>query len=294
MYIKKWNLYEESEFDGEDEESESVNHEMEATTENVQCMILHRAETSKKGEELSLAKYGVWRQDQKSRAARLQKQLKARWELEQLIQEQLSRFNAHYNCTMVPTRLKEVAEFLMPKWAPPHELAAVTWLGEWRPSAILDLLRGLTNTSSTSWTSSLRDSNGIDRLLSQVINEIRIEEAIIEAEMAEIQATCVLYLPFSPLNNHRPRNDALSCIQAEFNKIQRVITKAQQLRYKALELVVKKVLVQTDAAQFLVAFVEIQDLIHKFAERQKLPKLPANVPVKSLSHISKESKINRF
>ncbi|KAF2301361.1 hypothetical protein GH714_023310 [Hevea brasiliensis] len=81
------------------------------------------------GEKLSLAKYGLWRREQKTHAARLQKQLKAQWEFEQLIEEQLNRFRANYNCDMVPTRLKDVAQSLMPKWALPHELAALPGLG---------------------------------------------------------------------------------------------------------------------------------------------------------------------
>ncbi|KAF2293177.1 hypothetical protein GH714_038762 [Hevea brasiliensis] len=84
----------------------------------------------KLGGKLSLAKYGLSRQEQKTRAARLQKQLKARWEFEQLIEEQLNRFHPNYNQAMIPTRLKDVAQFLMPKWAPPNELAALAWLGE--------------------------------------------------------------------------------------------------------------------------------------------------------------------
>eukprot|EP00257_Ricinus_communis_P004437 XP_002517657.2 uncharacterized protein LOC8282358 [Ricinus communis] len=275
------NLWEESEYEEQDEETECEDGGLDSMDEKVQCMTLHRAETS---EELSSVKYGLWRQEQKTRAARLQKQLRARWEFEKLLQAQVNRFNSHYNCAMVPNRLKDVAEFLMPKWAPPHELTALTWLGEWRPSAILHLLRGLANSSSTSWASSLRGSTGTDRLLSQVINDIRIEEAIIDAEMAEIQATCVLHLPFAPLNSHQSHNAALSCIQAEFKKIERVITKAQQLRFKTLDLAVKKVLNQSDAAEFLVAFVGIQDLIHQFAEKQELPKRPASAHVKYLSH----------
>jgi hypothetical protein len=48
-------------------------------------------------------------------------------------------------------------------------------------------------------------------------------------------------------------------------------------RFKALELVVKKVLSQTDAAEFLVAFEGIQDVIHQFAANQRLRKGPLTV-----------------
>ncbi|KAF2323224.1 hypothetical protein GH714_034231 [Hevea brasiliensis] len=147
-------------------------------------------------------------------------------EFEQLIDEQLNRFHPNYNRAMIPTRLKDVAQFLMPKWAPPNELAALAWLGEWRPSAILDLLQGLVHFPS----SSLKDSNDMERLLSQVISEIRVEEVIIDEEMAEIQATCIFHLPFASFNKYPSRTTRLACIQAEFKKIEKVITKAQQLR----------------------------------------------------------------
>ncbi|XP_021639673.1 uncharacterized protein LOC110634832 isoform X2 [Hevea brasiliensis] len=271
--LEQKTMCEENEYEQQNEEKEGEGDEMDGIAEKVQCVSLLRPKTSKKGEKLSLAKYGLWRREQKTHAARLQKQLKAQWEFEQLIEEQLNRFRANYNCDMVPTRLKDVAQSLMPKWALPHELAALAWLGDWRPSAILDLLRGLVHSPST-----LKGSNDMERLLSQVMNEIRIEEAVIDEEMAEIQATCIFHLSFAPLNKHLSRSAAMTCVQAEFKKIERVITKAQQLRLKALELLVKKVLSQTDAAEFLVAFVGIQDLIHQFATRQKLPKCPGTAP----------------
>ncbi|CDY09257.1 BnaC03g62870D [Brassica napus] len=48
-----------------------------------------------------------------------------------------------------------------------------------------------------------------------------------------------------------------------------VKSKAQKLvmcRYKVLELVMKKLLNQTDTAEFVVAFAGIQDAIHQFLE----------------------------
>ncbi|KAK2994475.1 hypothetical protein RJ640_021280 [Escallonia rubra] len=230
------------------------------------------------GEDQSWENYGLWRQEQKMRAARLEKQLKARWALEELIEEQLNRFNALYNQkTMVPTRLRDVSQILMPKGSPAHELATLAWLGDWRPSAVLDLLRSLAR-SSSSLSSSLSDTAGIERILNQLIHDIRIEEAVIDEEMTEIQATCILHLPFAPIKN-RLDGPALAFVQSEFKKIHRVITKAQKLRFKALQLVVKKVLNQTDAAEFLVAFARIQDLIHQFATQHKLRKGPVSVPV---------------
>ena len=52
---------------------------------------------------------------------------------------------------------------------------------------------------------------------------------MVEEEMAEIQATCVLHLPLAPMN-HRTGGAALRCIQSEFKKIHQVIVKAQSLR----------------------------------------------------------------
>ncbi|GKV35887.1 hypothetical protein SLEP1_g44091 [Rubroshorea leprosula] len=263
---------------GEREEDEEMVDELvrrqDGIAERLQCMTFYKRETNKRSEELSWDKYGLWREEQKSRAARIEKQLKARWELEELIEEQLNRFHAHYNQAMIPTRLKDVAEVLMPKWAPPQELTIMSWLGDWRPSAILELLRGLARSSS------LSDTTGVDQLLAQLIHEIHIEETVIDEEMAEIQATCILHLPFSPLNCNRSGGAALRSIQAEFNKIKRVIIKAQQLRYKALELVVKKILNQTDVPEFLVAFAGVQDAIHQFAEQQRLQKGVATLPLK--------------
>ena len=51
-------------------------------------------------------------------------------------------------------------------------------------------------------------------------------------------------------------------------------------RFKALELVVKKVLSQTDAAEFLVAFEGIQDVIHQYAANQRFQKGPVTVSAK--------------
>jgi hypothetical protein len=182
------------------------------------------------GEEVSRGKYGLWRQEQNTRAARLEKQLKTSWKIEELIEEQLNRFPSNYHSAVFPARLKDVPELLMPKWLLPHELTTLAWLGDWRPSCILDLVHALVQSSSFSLSSSSSNSNGVERLLAQLTHEIRIEEAIINEEMAEIQAKCIIHLPFAPVRNHRSGATALSCIQAEFKKIERVITKAQQLR----------------------------------------------------------------
>lgn len=176
-------------------------------------------------EFFSCEKYGAWRQEQRTGAARLKKQLKARWAIEKLIDEQLSRFQAHYNRAMSPIKMTDVAQLLRPKWIPAHELAAVFWLGDWRPSTILELLLSLAH--------SLWDPVGVERALSQLINDIRIEEAVIDEEMTEIQANCILHLPFGPMKNEGT-GPGLAHVRSEFKKIHRVIIKAQNLRSKLL------------------------------------------------------------
>ncbi|KAL6141049.1 hypothetical protein ACLB2K_059340 [Fragaria x ananassa] len=239
-----------------------------------QCISLYKRDLTKRGEELTFEKNGVWRQEQKGRTARLEKQLRVRWELDEIIEEQVNRFHAHYNMDMVPNRLKDISQLLMPSWTPPDELASIGWLGDWRPSAILDLVRGLS-------ASCFPISGSTEHLLLQLIHEIRIEEAILDEEMAEIQSKCILYLPFAPINI-QSGGSALACVHSEFKKIERVITKAQQLRFKALELVLKKILNEFDAAEYLVAFEGIQDAIHQFAANQRIQKGPVAMPAKAL------------
>ncbi|KAL2493481.1 hypothetical protein Adt_29109 [Abeliophyllum distichum] len=215
-----------------------LKHSLDGITKQVTCMTIYKRQRKKPCEEFSGEKYGLHRQEMRTRAARLQKQLKARWSIEQLIDEQLSHFQAVYDSA--PTTMKDVTQLLTPKEASAHELAAASWLG-------------------------------VEQVLSQLINDVRIEEAVIDEEMAEIQATCVFHLPFSPVRVESS-GPALACIQSEFKKIHLVVTKAQNLRSKALELVVKKVLSNTDAAEFLVAFARFQDSIHQFSMQYKLRK----------------------
>ncbi|XP_013624828.1 PREDICTED: uncharacterized protein LOC106331004 [Brassica oleracea var. oleracea] len=89
----------------------------------------HQHDSSRKDDESPGDLYELWRQEQNIIAARLDKELKSRWELDELIEEQLSRYQSHYFKTMVSTSLKDVSNLLMPTWIPPHELAAVSWLG---------------------------------------------------------------------------------------------------------------------------------------------------------------------
>lgn len=211
---------------------------------------------------------GGWRQEQKKIRLRIEKELKARYQLEELIQEQLNR----YKTTILML---------------PHELAAISWLGDWRPSLIIHLLQLLMPHSSN------------HHLLSQLLHDVRIEEAIIDGQMAELQA----HPPFSPNS---------SMMNHHFNKIHSLISKAQHLRstcihrfftclnvfhliftycahhrFNTLEMAVNKVLNLTDAAKFLVAFSGIQDAIHHSAHQQRLkglPNLPASTTPWDLPH----------
>ncbi|KAF3625481.1 putative polygalacturonase-like [Capsicum annuum] len=261
------------------EEDEHENDEIidfERISTPVICKTVQKWESTSKGEELSCEKQGLWRREQINRATRLEKQLKARWALDGLIEEELNRFRAQYKRAIVPTKLKDVAQLIMPKWTPSPELATLTWLGDWRPSTILDLLQYLAHSSG--FSKSLVDSVGIEVALPQLINEFRIEEAVIDEEMTEIQSNCIFHLPFGPQKGEL----AMACIQSEFKKIHRVITKAQNLRLKAMEMAVKKVLSRTDAAEFLVAFAGIQDLVHQWAIQYKLQKGPVSIRTKAL------------
>ncbi|CAN4088517.1 unnamed protein product [Withania somnifera] len=244
------------------------------------CKTVQKWESTTRGEEYSYEKQGLWRREQINGVSRLEKQLKARWAVDGLIEEELNRFRAQYTRAIVPTKLKDVAQLIMPKWTPSPELATLTWLGDWRPSTILDLLQYLAHSSG--FSKSLTDSVAIEVALPQLINEMRIEEAVIDEEMAEIQSNCIFHLPFGPNKKAQNGEAAMSCIQSEFKKIHRVITKAQNLRLKAMEMAVKKVLSRTDAAEFLVAFAGIQDLVHQWAMQQKLQKGPVSIRTKAL------------
>lgn len=226
---------------------------------------------------LSLWRFGSCRRDERSESER---QVKAKWALEELIDEQLDRYRAHCNNrSMVPTWPNDVARVIMPEWVPPHELASLSWFGDWRPTAVLDLLRGLARRSSA-FPSAPAVSSGaesVEPLLSQLIHEVGIEETVLDEQMAEVQANCILHLPF---RHRRTGAAALGSVLSEMRKIEQVIAKAQELRSKALELLVNKVLSQTEAAEFLVAFAGIQDLVHQFAAEQQIRKGPVSVRAK--------------
>ncbi|OVA13722.1 Transcription factor TGA like domain [Macleaya cordata] len=272
--------------------------------EPVKCISLYKRDsTSKRLSGSSSTGVGQWRQEQRLRASRMELHLAQKWSLEELIQEQLSRFDyAHYSISQSSCNrgrrllmIKDIAQVLMPQYRLPLEMATLSWLGNWRPSSILSLLNSLSLSSSSS------SSSRSQQVLNQLIRETRIEESIIDEEMGEIQATCILHLPFiiSPplqvltsLSSSSSSSNSgttfatgtdLGSVRFEFKKIDRVITRAQKLRYKTLELVVKKLLNRSQAAEFLVAFAGIQEMVHEFAIYRQKNKGPISVTTKAFA-----------
>ncbi|KAK4754272.1 hypothetical protein SAY87_002376 [Trapa incisa] len=182
--------------------------------------------------------------------------LRATCVLEDLIEEELDRYRSYYTRPVDPARHDDLSK--------PLQLASVGWLGDWRPTAMLTLLTGLAQSSG-----SFCDPAGIERTVSGLVREARIEEAVIDGELAEIQATCVLNPPFAFAGNHHgrpsPRRNG-----PELQKIKQVMAKAQQLRFKTLETVVRKVPNMSDAAEFLTVFERIQQALHRFATDHEL------------------------
>nr|XP_017217376.1 PREDICTED: uncharacterized protein LOC108194952 [Daucus carota subsp. sativus] len=127
------------------------------------------------GEDLSIRKYRSWFQKQKSIAAGREKQMKASMDLDDFIEEQMKHFHAQYSRGVVPTHLEDLSKLLMPKSTPPNELAALSWLGDWRPSSFLDLLRSLSHSLP-----SLSKSKTTGLVLSKLTHDVRIEEAVID------------------------------------------------------------------------------------------------------------------
>nr|XP_043616388.1 uncharacterized protein LOC122588344 [Erigeron canadensis] len=240
--------------------------------EQIRCLALYQQDSPKLGERSSWKNYRPWRQERNHQSARLEKQLMA---LEERIDKQLKRFQAQYSRPLNPTPPKEVANLLMPKSTPPLELTTLSWLGDCRPSSILDLLSSLVK-SSPGRPSALTHAGAMEKAISQLIHDLRIEEAVIDEEMAEIQANCILNLPFS-LTVEKPSGLGIYQVHSELKKVHRLIVKAQNFRKSALETVIKKILCQSDAAGFLLAFCEIQETVHQFSRDYKLRKGPVCV-----------------
>ncbi|PWA51589.1 DOG1 domain-containing protein [Artemisia annua] len=162
--------------------------------------------------------YRPWRQERHHRSAvvlvtsaSLEKQLKA---LEERVDKQLKWFQAQYSQALNPTLPKDIYELLM--------------------------LNSLIKSTPT-LASSLAHAGAREKAISQLTHDLRIEEAVIDEEMTEIQANCILNLPFA---------------LTQSRKVQWVCFGERSIN--ALETVVQKVLSQSDAAEFLVAFGRIQ------------------------------------
>lgn len=227
-------------------------------------------------EKLSEA-YGQWREERRTNAWRMERQLRVRWALDQLIDSELARFDAHFNQSMLPARPRDVGRLLLPPWKLPLENAALSWLGDWRPSAILSLIPLLAANSAL-----LPLSPRALRALAEAARRIRVHEAVLEEEAAEYQTTCVLDLPFG-----RRRGTgcgaAARAAAAEVRKMERVVERAQGLRFRALEVAVKGVLDRTQAAEFLVAFAGIQELVHRQAARWRARTGPVSITLHALN-----------
>ncbi|MCL7022334.1 hypothetical protein MKW94_029142 [Papaver nudicaule] len=260
----------------------------------VRCITLYKRGGGRTGNNNNNKVYGLsgkgqWRQEQRLRASRMEHHLGIHCSLEDLIQEQLSRFDGHYSRALGKhRRLKDMSQILMPtKSRFPIEMACLSWYGNWRPSAILSLVQSFSRAPKTSSSSRITGSTPLsrsERVLSDLIKQTRTEELILDEEMAEIQATCILHLPFKKASSKKTGSVAsdLACVYSEFKKIDRVYNQAQKLRYRTLELVVKKLLNPSQAAEFLVAFAGIQDMVHEFAVcRDRQTKGPISVTIKS-------------
>ncbi|XP_031484216.1 uncharacterized protein LOC116253519 [Nymphaea colorata] len=206
--------------------------------------------------------------DRMKRAATLERFLKAKYLLDRFIDKQLSRYEPRSHRSSAPIRPGKVAGELMPSSRCRLE-NSLYWLGDWRPSAIFTLLFLFIRASRfnlRTWQI---------KVLNRCRQDARIEEAILEEELGEYQATCILRLPFAGAGADFDEDStcrtetAVHSLQLGLKKIVRIVARAQQLRYRVLELIVKRVLDRTDAAEFLVAFAGIQDMVHHFASCHK-------------------------
>lgn len=266
-----------------DEEKIALVEEQDRRPDRLNCMSLIKTGCIRRGEKLSDL-YGRWRHEQRSQAAKMERHLNARWMLDEMIEQELSRFRSHYHQAMGPSRLREVADMLMPKWKTPLENAALGWLGDWRPSSILGLLQSFCRSRFLSL------SPQADQLLLELLTTSRNEEAVLDEEMAEYQATFVLKLQFGgrysfPFEGGEYKKNSVGVmlsVQSALKKINDVISRAQHQRYKAVEAVVTKLLDRAQAATFLVAFAGIQDIMHSLTVERKLQMSPLCLPVPDL------------
>ncbi|KAL6013389.1 hypothetical protein ACLOJK_003887 [Asimina triloba] len=265
-------------------------------SDQTKCLVLAKNVCSRAVEKLSDHRKHQ-REEERSRAILLmERQLNATWGLHEIIKEELSQIKVQYYRTLVPSRLTDVAKVLMPEWKSPMEKAAVGWVGDWRPSAILGLVLSLTH-SGFLWLNPRKE-----HMLLELLRICRNEEAVLDEEMASYQATCILQLQFgrptppfcsssgSKLENKRKYKkkiassfEQLASVHTVLEKINGIIIRMQHLRYKAVEVVVQKLLDQTQAAKFFLAFAGIQDMVHEQTTNQRLRKGHVRVIMEAFS-----------
>uniref|UniRef100_A0A1D1YQ42 DNA primase n=1 Tax=Anthurium amnicola TaxID=1678845 RepID=A0A1D1YQ42_9ARAE len=246
------------------------------------CMGFLKHECSARRREHLSAAYGQWRSAQRAVASRMERQLQARWVLDEQIEAHLALMNAHYNRSILPGRPRDVAHLLMPQGKPTMENAATSWLGDWRPSAILSLVPRLVAAGLTPRA---------HRYLSEAKRHLLIEEAVMDEQMAEHQSICILFLqggsgmrPLTapPWDRGRGPKKMLGRVVELMRKVAAVVEKAQRLRYQAVEVTVRQVLDQAQAAEFLVALTGVQDAVHRMASGWRAQVGPSTSPCSTL------------
>ncbi|XP_072970243.1 uncharacterized protein [Typha angustifolia] len=198
-----------------------------------------------------------WRAAQRASALRLERRLRARFALDDLVDAELARLRLHYHHHRhgkPSSSPREVSRLLFPPWNPPLFNAALSWLGDWRPSTILALIPSLAAASPSS--SALTNlSPRAHRSISEAVKRLRAHEAVIESEVGKYQARCAV------------RMGSKEEVMKEMGKMETVVRRANGLRYRALEVAVNDVLERTQAAEFLAAFAGVEVILHRTAER---------------------------
>ncbi|KAJ0984387.1 hypothetical protein J5N97_002743 [Dioscorea zingiberensis] len=242
--------------------------QQQSSSSPLKCLsLLKPLDFSRRAEKLPEV-YGQWRAEQRASAGRIERQLRTRRALDDLIDAQLARFDAHYNHSPLLLRPRDVARLLDPPWNPPLANAALSWLGDWRPSAILSLARILSSFSPPS--SSLSSlSPRAHRTLAEAIRRLKVQEAVLDQQVEEWQVMASVKMASG------------KGVAEELAKMEEMVARSQKLRYKALELAVKWVLDRNQAAEFLVAFAGVQDLAHRHAERWRARVGPVSVAVQA-------------
>lgn len=209
----------------------------------------------------------------------MSRHLRSRWALDDLVDGHLARLRTHYTQSMLPCHLADIPRLLFPPWNPPFLTSSVSWLGDtFRPSSILSLVIPTLSSSSSSLTPKTY------KLLAESMRRFRVQEAILEEEMAEYRSMSVLNLPFGPKrsNTRRKRGSGIKIVLREMRKMEGMIATAQMMRYRAVEVAVKGLMLdKAQAAEFLVAFTGIQETIHRQAAKLRTKAGPVEVTIQA-------------